>query len=176
MGKQIIVNVVFAADGSVNIQATDRQYAELRDKLALTVTQTWDTLGVELSSYLLERPGLKTIATAALVRGVQTARLENGFYKGQSHEAKEAGFSQLEEMVPEYVKANTDRFHTGRKLGIAIRYVPGEAQRDTEGNELFDKTTGDPVQAFRYSDEEWAKMTAVKEPSTANGAAATASA
>ena len=45
--------------------------------------------------------------------------------------------ARLEEVVPEYVRATTDRFHMGRKTGIAIRYVEGETANDKEGNVLY---------------------------------------
>lgn len=136
----------------------------------------FDTVAAEINAYLLTNPALKTIASASLVRSLWETRVENGELKGKTHDEKAAAFARLEEIVPEYVKATTDRFHMGRKTGIAIRFVEGETAKDKEGNVLYN-AEGDEVQAYRHSDEEWAKMTAPKPsttPATTNGSTATA--
>lgn len=163
MGKQIIVMAVLAADGTLDTEATDKEYFKLRDTLAAQLQEDQNSVAVEMTAFLLQNPGLRTIPTAALVRSLWDAKIESGALKGKSHEERNALFTRLEEIVPEYVKANPDMFHVGRKSGIAIRYVPGEYVTDPKtGKQVFDDE-GNPVQAYRHSDEEWAKLTAVKE-------------
>lgn len=178
MAKQIVSDVVFNPDGSVNSEATTANFTTLLANLAARVQTDFDTVAVEIMSFLLENPGQKTIPTSVLVRNLWERKIEAGLLKGKTQEEKSALFSRLEEVVPEYVKSNTDMFHMGRKTGIAIRYVTGETAKDAKGQETFDGE-GNPVQAYRHSEEEWAKLTApkpAKEGATANGAAATATA
>jgi hypothetical protein len=173
MAKQIVCDVVFNADGSVNSEATQENFSGLLNDLKARVQTDFDSVSVEITTFLLANPALKTIPTSELVRSLWETRVENGELKGKSQQEKSALFSRLEEVVPEYVKSNTDMFHMGRKTGIAIHYVTGETAKDAKGQETFDGE-GNPVQAYRTDAETWAKITAPKPakdaPATANAA------
>jgi hypothetical protein len=174
MAKQIIVNVVLTASGSVNRAATDAAYFDLRDKLDASLQEDQSSVAEDITAFLLRSPGLRTIPTSSLVRNLWDARNLSGVNDKKSHSEKEAAFSRLEEIVPEYVKANPKMFHMGRKTGIAIRFVPGEVAVDPKtGEDMFDEKTGEPVQAYRHTDEEWTKLTAKanEKKSETNGAA-----
>ena len=171
MAKQIVTDVVFNADGSVNGEATRLAFNGLLTDLEARVQVDFDSAAVEITTFLLANPGLKTIPTSELVRSLWETRVENGELKGKSQAEKSALFSRLEEVVPEYVKSNTDMFHMGRKTGIAIHYVTGETAKDGKGQEVFD-AEGNPVQAYRTDAETWAKITAPKPAK--DGAAAPA--
>lgn len=173
MAKQIVVNVVFLADGTVDRAATDAQYEKLRDELSAAVTEDFDVVAVDVENFLRENPGLKTIPTPSLARGIWDMRIEEGRLRGKTHQEKSALYDRLLEVLPEYIRANPDKFHMGRKTGIAVRYVLGEHMKDAEGNVLLDGN-GEPVQAYRHSAEEWAKLTAPKEKKGENGATAAA--
>jgi hypothetical protein len=173
MLKSISV-VVLTENGKINAEAMREDFEKQLANLDAQISTDFDTVAAEINAFLLANPGLKTIASSALVRSLWETRVENGDTKGKTHDEKAAMFARLEEVVPEYVRATTDRFHMGRKTGIAIRYVEGESAKDKDGNVLYNGD-GDEVQAYRHSDEEWAKMTAPKAtPAVANGATATA--
>ena len=176
MAKQIILTAIFLSDGTLDKAATDKEYFELRDKLAAEVQEDFDTVAVDVTSFLLTVPGLKTIPTSALVRALWEQKIEAGALKGKTQDEKSAMYARLEEIVPEYVKSNSDMFHMGRKTGIAVRYVPGEEQKDAKGNTVYDGEAN-PVQHYRHTDEEWAKLTTPKAKPAAentNGNAAAA--
>lgn len=172
MSKQIIVNVALLPDGSVNAGATDAAYFKLRDELIASVQEDFSTVAIDITTFLLQSPGLRTIPTATLVRNLWEAKAESGALKGKTQAEKQALFERVEAIVPEYVKANKDMFHMGRKTGIAVRYVPGEVQKDKDGNEVFD-AAGNTIQALRHNDEEWAKLTTPKDKPATNGVAST---
>jgi len=146
------------------VVAADAMRADFEAKLAelcASASTDFDSVAAEINAFLLSNPGLKTIASAALVRGIWETRVENGELKGKTQAEKGALFSKLEETVPEYVKAHPNQFHMGKKTGIAVRFAQGETVKDKEGNPLYD-ANGDEVAAFRFTDEEWSKMTAPK--------------
>lgn len=161
MAKQIVCDVVFNPDGSLNRAATDANYSALADALDARIKIDFDSVAVEIGTFLLANPGMRTIPTQALVRSLWEGRIEAGALKGKTQDEKSALYSRLEEVVPEYVKSNPDMFHMGRKTGIAIHYVQGETAKDKEGNPVFDKE-GNEVQAYRHNEEEWTKLTAAK--------------
>lgn len=171
MAKQIIVDVCFNADGSIDSEKTDSSYFQLRDRLVAQVQTDFNSVAVEITEFLLLNPGLKTIPTSTLVRSLWERRVEEGKLKDKKQEEKNELYSRLEEVVPEYVKSNGDMFHMGRKTGIAIRYVPGDYVKDAKGNTVYDAETNE-VQAFRHSEEEWSKLTAAKEAKAAAKATA----
>lgn len=172
MAKQIIVDVVSNSDGSVNETATRAAFAELLTKLVAERSADFDTVKVEIDAFLLENPGLRSIKGASLIRALWERKVENGELRNKSQAEKGAMYARLEMVAEEYVKSNPDRFHVGRKSGISIRYVPGEHMMGADGKPVYDKE-GNEVQAFRISDEEWAKLTAPKAKPE-NGAAAAA--
>lgn len=171
MAKQIICDVTFAADGSVDETVTRNSFNALLARLVSSVKEDFDSVSVEITAFLLENPALKTIPTSALVRALWERKVEAGLLKGKSQEEKSIMYARLEEVVPEYVKSNTDMFHMGRKTGIAIHFVPGETVKDANGNVTYDKG-GNEVQAYRHTSEEWAKLTTPKAKDGANTAAA----
>ena len=171
MGKQIICDVQFAADGSVDEQATRNAFSGLLAKLVAQVKEDHDSVAVEVNAFFLENPGLKTISAPSLTRALWERRAESGALRGKTQEEKSAMFARLEEVIPEYVKANPDMFHVGRKTGIAVRYVPGDYVRDAEGNVQY-AADGTEKIAYRHSDEEWTKLTAKKAAASENAAAA----
>lgn len=173
MGKQIIVDVKFGADGSVDEQGTRDAFNTLFAKLVAQVKEDHDSVAVEVMAFLVENPGLRTISTAHLVRALWERKIESGAMKGKSQEEKSLAYARLEEVVPEYVKANPDMFHTGRKTGIAIRGgFPGDILRNEDGSTKYD-ANGKEQPNLRHSDEEWAKLTAKKEkPATDSANAA----
>jgi hypothetical protein len=161
MGKQIICDVKFGADGSVDEQGTRDSFNSLLARLVAQVKEDHDSVAVEVIAFLLENPNLKTISSPSLVRALWERKVEAGLLKGKTQEEKSAMYARLEEVVPEYVKANPDMFHMGRKTGIAIRAVPGEYQKNQDGSTKYDGN-GAEIPAFRHTDEEWAKLTAKK--------------
>lgn len=174
MAKQIVCDVVFNADGSLNKEATDANYASLRDALSARIQTDFDSVAVEINSFLLENPGMRTIPTSALVRSLWERKIEGGELKGKTQEEKSALYTRLEEVVPEYVKSNAEMFHMGRKTGIAIRFVNGETAKDAKGAAVYDGE-GNEVQAYRHSAEEWTKLTTPKPAKEgANGTAVAA--
>lgn len=173
MARQIVTSVVFNVDGSMNVEATTLAFSGQRDTLAAALQTDHDTVSVEVTAFLLSNPGLKTIPTSSLVRAIWDARIEAGEYAGKSREEKDAAFARLDEVVPEYVKANSESFHMGRKTGIAIREVPGETVKDKDGNDVFDGA-GNTVQAYRHSAEEWTKITTPSPAALLKAAAAAA--
>ena len=172
--KQIVVDVVTFEDGSFNQEATDRNYFNVRDTWKAKHENDFDSVAVDVSTFLISLPGAKSIATPALVRGIYTMRAENGAFKGKTQEEKDAVFERLSELVPEYVKTHPENFHMGKKLGIAIRHVPGHVKLDDEGNPVT-TANGEQIPVYRYTDEEWSKLTAKKEkdaePSSTRAAA-----
>jgi hypothetical protein len=172
MAKQIVCDVAFSADGSVDEALTRQSFNTLLARLVSSVKEDFDSVSVEITAFLLENPGLKTIPTSALVRNLWERKIEAGLLKGKSQEDKSAAYARLEEVVPEYVKSNTDMFHMGRKTGIAIHFVPGEMAKDASGNTVYDGA-GNEVQAYRHTPEEWTKLTTPKAkdaPATAAAA------
>lgn len=162
MKNQIFVDVVFNADGSVDSSKTTEAFHKLLATFASQINNDFDKVSVEITAFLLENPSLRSISSSALSRSIWERRLEAGELKGKSTDEKTAEFTRLEEVVPNYVKSQPDMFHVGRKTGIAIRYVLGENAVDGQGNTVYDGE-GNPVQAYRVSDDDWAKMTAKKE-------------
>lgn len=170
MARQIVVGVVFNADGSMDSAATTLAFNTSRDTLAAQLQTDFDSVAVEVTTFLLANPALKTIPTSSLVRAIWDARIEAGEYAGKTREEKDAAFARLDEVVPDYVKANGDQFWMGRKTGIAIREVVGETVKDKDGADVYD-AQGNTVQAYRHSAEEWTKITTPSPAALAKAAA-----
>src|SRR5690606_26380639 len=112
---QIVCDVVLGEDGSVDVKATSAKFQDLLVNLKARREEDHDRVAVDVTAFLLENPGLRTIATPSLVRGVHGRRLASGDFEGKSHAEIEAAYSRLEEIIPEYVRANPDMFHVGKK-------------------------------------------------------------
>lgn len=162
MAKQIVVTVVVDSNGDWDDEATLAAFQELYGKGKAEHTTDFDSVATEVATYLLQNPALRTISTKELHRSIWDTRVESGTYKGKSSAEKNAAWTRLETVLPEYLKSNQDLFHVGKKVGVAIRYVPGEQALDKEGNPRFD-AEGNPVQHYRISDEDWAKLTAKRD-------------
>lgn len=173
MSKTLSI-VVLTENGEINVACAAMMRedfeAQLTKECARMATD-FNSVAVEINAYLIANPKLRTVPTSALIRSLWETRVENGELKGKTHEEKATMFARLEEVVPEYVKAHGDRFHMGRKTGIAIRFVEGEVVKDAEGNPLYN-AEGDETQAYRHSAEEWTKITAAKAEKDAAATAA----
>lgn len=154
MNKQLVTDIVFSADGSVDVNATMDKAKGVLQGLVERLATDHDSVTVGITTFLMANPALKTVPTTALIRALMNARASTGEFAGDFTKQEEA-YKRIEEVVPSYIKANPDQFHTGKKLGVAIRYVPGEV--DENG-----------AQKYRHSDEEWAKITAKKAAAQAS--------
>jgi hypothetical protein len=186
MSKTLSYVLVLSNDGTINRAACMALHEEVLNSIAAEIDTDFATVAVDMTAFLLENPGMKTIATSSLVRALHERKLESGFYvhaatvddagnavaeKPFTRQEKDLAFARLETVVPEYVKSLPDQFHTGKKTGIAIRFVTGETAKDKDGNDVYD-AQGDTVQAMRHDSETWAKITAPSEKELAKRAKA----
>ncbi len=186
MAKTLSYVLALCADGTIDRAKCLALHEEVLNSIAAEIDTDFATVAVDMTAFLLENPGMKTIATSSLVRALHERKLESGFYvhaatvddagnpvaeKPFTRQEKDLAFARLETVVPEYVKSLPDQFHTGKKTGIAIRFVNGENQKDADGNDTFNGA-GDTVQAYRHDAETWAKITAPSEKELAKRAKA----
>jgi len=169
MSKNIVtvggVKGIFVAlmteDGKLNVDAMANRARELAANVDAEIRTDFDTVAAEVNAYLLENPGLKSIGSNSLAFALWERRIESGDLAGKTREEKDAQRTRLVEVLDNYIKASPERFHVGRKTGIAIRYVDGEVAKDNDGNPLYD-AEGNTVQAYRWSAEDWTKHTTPK--------------
>jgi len=189
MSKTLSIALCLAADGTLDLAATDAIYFAVRDQIKAEMDTDFNSVAVGITSFLLGNPAMKTCPTSSLVQALYDEALENGSFvhaaemnedgsekapaRPFTRQEKDLARGRLETVVPEYVKSLPNQFHTGRKTGIAIHFVNGETAKDAEGNDVY-AANGDTVQAFRHTAEEWAKITAPTEKEIAKRAAAEA--
>ncbi len=186
MSKTLSYVLCLSPDGTIDRAACMALHEEVLNSIAAEIDTDFATVAVDMTAFLLENPGMKTISSSSLVRALHERKLESGIYvhpastdaagnavpeKPFTRAEKDAAFARLETVVGEYVKSVPDQFHTGRKLGIAIRFVPGETVKDANGEDVY-TNGGDLVQAYRHDAETWTKLTTPTEKELAKRAAA----
>lgn len=164
-GSKGIFVALLTNNGEVDVDAMIAYLRETANLVKAEVATDFESVATEINAFLLENTGLRTISESALITAVWDARVERGEMKGKNHDEKVALRNRLEEVLPAYVKSLPDRFHKGRKLGIAIRFVEGDNVKDKEGNPLYDANGGE-VQRYRFTEEEWTKLTTPKASAT----------
>ncbi len=171
-------------DGRLVIPAMLKDFEDKAGKAQAEIASDWDSVETELMAYLLASPGLRTIASESLIRGLHETRLESGFYvhhettvtekdangveterkvaaRPFTREEKDAAYDRLGELVRSFVKSRPSQFHTGKRSGIAVRFVAGESVKGPDGVDLYD-ADGNKVQAYRHTADEWTKITTPK--------------
>lgn len=174
MAHSITVNLVSNDDGTLNKEESSRVFEKLFAALQARIQTDHDSVAVHVTQFLLANAGLKTCPVSEMVRSIWETRLLDGEFEGKTREEKNELNARLAEVLPEYLRANDDMFHIGRKTGVAIRFVPGDYQKDSDGDLIKDKN-GNPIQLYRHSDKEWAvimQKAAESEARTAAKAAA----
>lgn len=144
--KTISQDVIRFEDGSINRDATVLAFTEALSEVSAKETVDFDTIGTQFCSYLLNNPGLRTVSTSVAVQRLYDMTVDEAREAGKplSDSEKDGVKARLETVLPEYIKQNSDLFHTGKKIGILVHHVPGE---------LNDKGE----QAFRCTQEDWDK-------------------
>jgi hypothetical protein len=197
-GSQFLLCPIFKTDGVIDVEAIAQRARELASEEHAAETTDFASVAAEVNAYLLENPGLRTVAMPELERSIWERRVEAGLLKKEidvldangkltgekktvplTRDEKNALADRLSTVLPAYIRSATDRFHVGKKVGVAVRFVEGEVMKDDEGNPMYD-ATGKEVPRFRHSAEEWAKITEKKSKEgetpastkAANGAAA----
>lgn len=171
IAKTILVTLAFLSDGSPDRETTDANYKAEADKAFAQATQDFDTVAVEIATFLLANPAIKSLKSATLVGAIWDNRVESGQYKDKDLATRSADRDRLEEVLGNYVRANPDQFHVGQKQGIAFNFVLGDHVTNEKGEVLKDGE-GNPVQRYRWSKEDWTKMTAPKPKAEPAAAAA----
>ncbi len=142
------------ADGRLNIDGLCLAFREAVTAVDAEESTDWDTVDLEFRTLLIENPGLRTIPLPEAVNAIWDARTPET--KGKDLMTRAANRARLEEVFPDYVKAQDWLFYGQGRGGIVVRAVPGDKVRDKEGN-LTDQDN------IRTNDEEWTKMVARKE-------------
>lgn len=161
MSTSMLKIAVLTNNGAVDQEAMLADFNKQCTALIAERSADQDTVKVELNDFLLSSPGLKTISKSSLVRALFETRIESGKYKDVPREQRDSDFVRLETVVSEYIAAHPDLFHAGRKMGVAVRQVPGEKNEDG-------------TDRLRHTAAEWATITAKKETPEAAPAQAAA--
>lgn len=111
MSTKIEIAVVLFNDGDVNVEATVQAAREAIEKLASERVNWHERIGNLLADYMANKPGLKTVTTSALARGLWVnagANDDDGSFKG------------IEDNLPAFLKSHPEEYRVSRKVGVTF--------------------------------------------------------
>lgn len=150
-------------DGGVDVAATMAAFEDRIRQVHEIIKTDSDSVSAELNSFLLSAPGLKNCSFEALVGALWDARNSAQQYADSTFEQKNEAREHLRTVLKTCIDSSPDQFFTGRKLGVLVRYVPGDYIKDEkDGTTVLTNAEGEPMQKYRYTNEEWNKATAKK--------------
>ena len=182
-GVAYILVPVVTENGRMVLPAMREDFEKRANGANAETNSDFDSVETEINSFLLGSDRRTTIPTNSLISALYDARLESGCYvhpestvkeKDQngvevertisahkwSTDEKAADRDRLDEVVRAFLRSKPDQFHLGGKGrgGVAIRFVKGETMKDPKTGEVLYGTDLEPVQAYRFSDEDWKKF------------------